>query len=119
MPVFNNTNFYECKKFNKPTQKTIGNTFIKPRFASPLVLNLCEKHFPSFFNTTILYINFFSYFCLVVRSEAGWAEGGRQTYIKGVESTSYLRLSESRKFKSIRTIRQCSMSIGLYIMVRA
>ena len=24
-------------------------------------------------------------------------EGGRQTYIKGVESTSYLRLSESRK----------------------
>ncbi|MCR5115622.1 MAG: hypothetical protein K6A95_08125, partial [Bacteroidales bacterium] len=40
----------------------------------------------------------FLYLCRVVRSEAGRAEGGRQTYLKGVESTLYLRQIESRKF---------------------
>ena len=40
----------------------------------------------------------FLYPCLVKRPKPQWLSGGRQTYIKGVDSTSYLRLSESRKF---------------------
>ena len=36
-------------------------------------------------------------------------------YKKGVESTSYLRLVESRKFIIYRTVRQWPMSMGLYI----
>ena len=37
-------------------------------------------------------------------------------YKKGVESTSYLRLVESRKFIIYRTVRQWPMSMGLYIL---
>ena len=37
------------------------------------------------------------------------AEGGQQTYIKGVESTLYLRRTESRKFIVCCTVKQCSM----------
>ena len=59
----------------------------------------------------------FLYLCLVKRPKLQWLSGGRQTYIKGVESTSYLRLSESHKFKSIRTVRQCSMSMMVYCCI--
>ena len=51
-----------------------------------------------FFPFSRFIFHFFLYLCRVVRSEAGRVEGGRQTYIKGVESTSYLRRSELRNF---------------------
>lgn len=44
------------------------------------------------------HFSIYLYFCRVVRSDA-WTGGRRATkHIKGVESTSYLRLVELRKF---------------------
>ena len=43
----------------------------------------------------------FDFFCIFAQSfvpKSEWAEGGQQTYLKGVESTLYLRLLESGKF---------------------
>ncbi len=87
--------------------------FHKTSFCQPSCSQLLRKTFSVFFLTQQYFILiFFLNFVPLFVPKSGRAEGGRQTYIKGVESTSYLRLSESRKFKSIRTIRQCSMSIS-------
>ena len=45
----------------------------------------------------------------------GRAEGGQQTYIKGVESASYLRHLESRKFRTHPHGKAVFNVHGLYI----
>ena len=44
------------------------------------------------------YFSFFCIFAALFVTKLGRAEGGRQTYLKGVESTSYLWRSELRNF---------------------
>lgn len=52
----------------------------------------------------------------LLNAEVTIDEGGQQTYWKDVELTFYLRLLESRKFTTIRKIRQQTTSMGgLYI----
>ena len=58
-----------------------------------------DKISPFFFNIIAFYIQIRLIFAMLFAPKLEWAEGGRQTYIEGVESASYLRHTESRKFK--------------------
>lgn len=51
-----------------------------------------------FNNLLLSFFNYFVFLQPLFVPKSGRAEGGQQTYIKGVESTFYLRLTESRKF---------------------
>ena len=66
----------------------------------------------------VLFVLFFLLFLHRQTSEAltgfcGWVT----KHIKGVELTSYLRHTESGKFKIFRTVRLWSMSIGWYMYI--